>query len=101
MVVAVKDRAPRSILQLPGEVVVLGRPDVADERLGALLPARPRWLVEQVLDQLVVQQMPGPQRGDEVELVDVVAQLDSGLLVVEVVGDHAVPDESADVAVVL
>jgi hypothetical protein len=45
--------------------------------------------------------MPGPQRGDEVELVDVVAQLDSGLLVVEVVGDGAVPDESADVAVVL
>jgi hypothetical protein len=45
--------------------------------------------------------MPGPQRGDEVELVDVVAQLDPGLLVVEVVGDRAVPDEPADVAVVL
>jgi hypothetical protein len=79
----------------------VGRADVADEWLGALPPAVPGPVEEQVLDQLVAQQLPGPEGGDEVELVDVGAQLEPGLGVIEVVGDRAVADEPADAAGVL
>jgi hypothetical protein len=69
--------------------------------LGAVVPAGLGRLVEQVPDQLVAQQPPSPQGGDEVELVDVVAQLEPDVGVVEPVADGAVPDEVADPAGIL
>jgi hypothetical protein len=88
-------------LEVAGEVLVLGGADLADIRLGAPLPAGLGRLVEEILEQRVADQVAGAQGGYEVQVVEVVAELDPGLRVVEPAGDGAVADEPAHVAGVL